>query len=252
MRVVFTTLERSFVFSRHAMIGANLADLRRPYGDKTVILREDQIKFKEPMGMFDSWFKEVQAISSVSYEEVNAMSLSTATRDGKPSCRYVLLKAYSQAGFTFYSSTNSRKGKEMKDNPHICLTFYWPSMNRMVRVEGVTEIISEKEADIYWNSRPIQSQASAYASQQSSVVPSREYLEERVAAVRKDFFEKGLPIPRPNTWVGYLVKPTEVEFWQGQSDRLHDRLKFRRCQTDNEQEGAPDDASAWVIERLSP
>ncbi|CDW57050.1 pyridoxine 5' phosphate oxidase [Trichuris trichiura] len=226
--------------------------MRKPYGNKTTILLEDQVKSKEPMGMFDSWFKELRAVSNIGYEEVNAMALSTVGRDGKPSCRPVLLKAYSQAGFTFYSSTNSRKGKEMKDNPNVCLTFYWPSMNRTVRVEGTVEIISDSEADTYWNSRPVQSQASAYASYQSSVVPSRQYLEERAAKVKRDFTEKGLSIPRPTTWVGYLVKPAEVEFWQGQSDRLHDRLRFRRRQAVSEHDDPPNTKDTWIIERLSP
>ena len=166
------------------------------------------------------------------------MTLATATRFGLPSARIVLLKSFDQRGFVFYTNYNSRKGNELEENSRACLLFYWPQLWRQVRIEGTVERVSEEESDQYFHSRPLGSKIGAWASAQSSTIDNRAALEKRFEEFNWKF---GDNVPRPPHWGGYRVKPNTIEFWQGQENRLHDRLIY-----------ALGDDDAWVIERLAP
>jgi len=188
-----------------------------------------------PIRQFATWYDEVLA-KGVS--EADAMTLATATKDGRPCARVVLLKSFDDSGFVFYTNYQSRKGRELDENPQACLLFYWPKVWRQVRIEGKIEKVSAEESDEYFQSRPLGSKLGAWASNQSEVVDSRETLEERFAELEKRFGEE---VPRPPHWGGYRLKPNAIEFWQGRDNRLHDRLRYR-LQEDG----------TWVIERLGP
>ena len=166
------------------------------------------------------------------------MTLATATSDGTPDARIVLLKSFDDSGFVFYTNYQSRKARELSESPRACLLFYWASLWRQVRIEGTVEKISEAESDAYFQSRPLGSQLGAWASNQSDVVETREILEARFEELQKRFGEN---VPRPPHWGGYRVKATVIEFWQGQDNRLHDRLRYKLRQDGN-----------WTIERLGP
>ena len=166
------------------------------------------------------------------------MTLATATKAGEPDARIVLLKSFDDQGFVFYTNYQSRKAKELSDNPQACLLFYWAQLWRQVRIEGTVEKVSDEESEKYFQSRPLGSKLGAWASNQSEVIESREVLEARFAELEKRF---GDNVPRPPHWGGYRVKPIAIEFWQGQDNRLHDRLRYR-FQKDG----------LWVIERLGP
>jgi pyridoxamine 5'-phosphate oxidase len=176
--------------------------------------------------------------SGVSEQDVISMTLGTASKDGQPSARIVLLKSFDDRGFVFYTNYHSRKGKELSDNPRACLLFYWPQLWRQVRVEGDVEKVSTAESEAYFQSRPLGSRLGAWASNQSEVVETREVLESRFAELEKRF---GEDVPRPEHWGGYRLKPNSIEFWQGRDNRLHDRLLYR-LQEDG----------SWSIERLGP
>lgn len=167
------------------------------------------------------------------------MILATATRSGKPSARVVLLKGVDQRGFVFYTNYGSRKGRELRENPRAALVFYWAPLNRQVRVTGSVSKVSAAESDAYFASRPLGSRFSASISKQSSVIPSREVLEQKLKKIAAQYPE-GNP-PRPKNWGGYRVRPDEIEFWQQGQNRLHDRLRYRRKRD-----------GSWKIERLSP
>jgi len=166
------------------------------------------------------------------------MTLATATRFGLPSARIVLLKSFDESGFVFYTNYNSRKGNELEENARACLLFYWPQLWRQVRIEGTVERVSAEESDQYFHSRPLGSKIGAWASQQSSAIASRAELDERFQEFNWKF---GDNVPRPPHWGGYRVKPNMIEFWQGQENRLHDRLRFNL-----------QDDGGWLIERLAP
>lgn len=166
------------------------------------------------------------------------MTLATADQEGNPDARIVLLKSFDDSGFVFYTNYQSRKGKELAEIPRACLLFYWSSLWRQVRIEGAVEKTSDAESDAYFQSRPVGSKLGAWASNQSEVVASREILEARFAELQQRF---GDNVPRPEHWGGYRVRPTAIEFWQGQENRLHDRLRYR----------LRGDGS-WTIERLGP
>lgn len=166
------------------------------------------------------------------------MTLATATKDALPATRVVLLKSFDDRGFVFYTNYQSRKGKELDENPRACLLFYWSTVWRQVRIEGVVEKVSAEESEVYFHTRPLGSRIGAWASNQSDVVESRESLDVRFAEFQKRF---GEAVPRPPHWGGYRVKPDTIEFWQGQENRLHDRLSYR-LQADG----------TWQIERLGP
>jgi pyridoxamine 5'-phosphate oxidase len=190
-----------------------------------------------PIRQFQRWYDEVRA-NGVSEQDAISMTLATATRDGRPSARVVLLKSSSDLGFVFFTNYLSRKAKELSENPCASLLFYWPQLWRQVRIEGDVEKISGADSEAYFQSRPLGSKLGAWASNQSEVVENRETLEARFGELEKRFGEK---VPRPEHWGGYRLKPNSIEFWQGRDNRLHDRLRYR-LQEDG----------SWLIERLAP
>ena len=190
----------------------------------------------DPVAQFEAWFDEAV---TAEIPLANAMVLATADADGAPAARYVLLKGYDADGFVFYTSSLSRKGGELARNPRAALLFYWQPLHRQVRVEGPVERLPAERADLYFRSRPRDSQISAWVADQSQPVPDRDYLQDRVAELDRRFGDD--PVPRPEAWLGYRVKPESLEFWQGQDNRLHDRILYRR-----------DGAGGWTLTRLAP
>ncbi len=188
------------------------------------------------MALFKSWFKEAEHSNGV--EEPNAMSLSTIGSDGFPLNRVVLLKKFNSEGFIFYTNYNSEKGRAIAKLPNVCLSFFWPHLERQVIIKGLAEKTLDEVSDTYFNSRPEGSRLGAIVSPQSEVIPSREALESKLKALQKEL--KNKPIKRPSYWGGYLVKPVSMEFWQGRPNRLHDRIKYTFQH------------SKWIIERLAP
>jgi len=189
----------------------------------------------DPIDQFHNWFEN--AIDADLYEP-NAMILATATPEGRPSARTVLLKGYDERGFVFYTNYEGRKADELEANPACALLFYWGELERQVRIEGRAGRLSGSESDIYFASRPRGSRIGAWASEQSRTVASREILEDRVRSLESEYEER--EIPRPPFWGGYRVEPDAIEFWQGRENRLHDRLVYRR------------NGGAWKMERLQP
>jgi pyridoxamine 5'-phosphate oxidase len=189
----------------------------------------------DPVRQFHRWIEEA-TLSEV--PEPNAMALATATPEGRPSARIVLLRGYDERGFAFFTNYESRKGRELDANPHAALVFHWHDLDRQVRVEGRVERVSAEESDTYFQSRPASSRLGAWASRQSEVIPDRTVLEARNRALELQY--PGGQIPRPEHWGGYRVVPAVIEFWQGRPSRLHDRLRYTRSDR------------GWLIERLSP
>lgn len=192
---------------------------------------------KNPMVLFQTWFDELETSKGV--EEPNAMTVSTIGLDGFPKSRVVLLKKFSERGFVFYSNYESEKGKAIANNPHSCISFFWPNLERQVIIKGQAEKLPAQESDDYFNSRPVGSRLGALVSDQSSVIPSRDFLEHKLAELEVQYKDK--EIERPSHWGGYLVKPESIEFWQGRPNRLHDRILYSLA-------GKAD----WKMERLAP
>jgi pyridoxamine 5'-phosphate oxidase len=209
----------------------SIADLRKDY-TQAGLEQGDPSPFKQ----FELWFNQALTADLL---EPNAMTLATVTSDGKPDARIVLLKGFDTRGFVFYTNYNSQKGQELAANPHAALVFLWGDLERQVRVVGNVEKATDLEADTYFQSRPLGSRLGAWASTQSEVISSREFLEARMAALEAEY--QGREIPRPDHWGGFRVVPTEIEFWQGRPSRLHDRLRYRL-----------QDNGDWVIDRLAP
>jgi pyridoxamine 5'-phosphate oxidase len=210
----------------------NIADIRKEY--RLHSLDEKHIA-ADAIEQFTRWWDD--AVKSEIFE-VNAMTLATSTKDGKPSARIVLLKGYDEKGFIFFTNYESRKGKELAENPNAALIFFWKEIERQIRIEGIVEKISATESDEYFLSRPEGARIGAWASPQSSVIESRQILETNEAAYASEFKNS---IPRPPHWGGYRVMPLRVEFWQGRSNRLHDRIQYSKT-TDG----------SWKAERLAP
>lgn len=213
---------------------SNLSDLRQEY-DRAALTRERVAD--DPLDQFRTWFEEAK---DAELPEPNAMTLSTAAADGSPSARIVLLKGVDERGFLFYTNYDSRKGAHLAQNPRAALVFWWVPLERQVRIEGEVERLPSDESDAYFRSRPRGSQVGAWVSPQSRVIESREVLETQLAEVKAKY--QGKEIPRPSDWGGYVVRPTQIEFWQGRPNRLHDRLRYRRDGLDE----------AWTLERLAP
>jgi len=192
---------------------------------------------RNPIRQFQIWYDEVLA-GGVSEQDAISMTLATATKDGRPLARIVLLKSVDDGGFVFYTNYQSLKGRDLAENPQACLLFYWSTFWRQVRIEGAVEKVSLEESEEYFQSRPLGSKLGAWASNQSTVIASRKSLEARFAEFEKRF---GEDVPRPPHWGGYRLRPNAIEFWQGRDNRLHDRLLYR-LQEDG----------TWVIERLGP
>lgn len=208
-----------------------IADLRTEYtfaGLRRADLHAD------PLQQFRNWF---QAALSAGVPEPNAMTLSTVDSVGQPSSRIVLLKDIDPRGFTFYTNYQSRKGRELAANPKAGLTIFWPGLERQVSVRGACEKLSRQESEVYFKSRPIGSRLGAWASDQSSPIPNREFLENKLNEITAKFGENP---PLPDYWGGYLLIPQTVDFWQGRPNRLHDRFLYTRTET------------GWKTERLSP
>ena len=212
---------------------SSIADIRRDYSLKT--LNETEVS-DDPFQQFSDWWQ--QAIES-KIDEVNAMTLATASLEGVPSARIVLLKGYDKSGFVFYTNYDSAKGQELAENPRASLLFFWKELERQVRITGLVEKVSAAENDEYFLSRPTGSQIGAWASPQSHVIENRNWLENKVKELEAKFSSEQLT--RPAHWGGYRVKPVIVEFWQGRSSRLHDRIQYT-LQENN----------SWKIERLAP
>ena len=204
-----------------------IADIRKDYKLKEFT---ESAADADPIKQFEKWWRE--AMDS-KIDEVNAMTLATASSDGLPSARIVLLKGFDEKGFVFFTNYNSYKAQQLAENPRACLVFFWKELERQVRITGLITKTDAIVSDEYFNSRPEGSRKGAIASPQSSVIESREWLEQRVADITE--------IERPDNWGGYVLKPVTIEFWQGRSSRLHDRLQYS-FQADG----------SWKIERLAP
>jgi pyridoxamine 5'-phosphate oxidase len=213
-------------------IHMKIAHLRKEYSGQ---LLDPSVMLPDPIQQFEKWFTEALNAQVL---EPNAMTLSTVTKSGRPTSRVVLLKGVENNCFVFYTNLQSAKGRELQENPFCALNFFWPELERQVRIEGEANRISDERAKAYFQSRPRGAQVGAWASPQSAVVESRELLEKRFAEIEARF--ANVEIPKPHQWGGFEVKPFLIEFWQGRANRLHDRILYLR------------EDKSWVINRLAP
>lgn len=210
----------------------SVADIRKTY---TVGALNESDVLSDPITQFKVWLDEAIQAEML---EPTAMTLATATKDGKPSARTVLLKNVDERGFVFYSNYESRKANELEENPQAALLFFWDRLERQVRIEGKMSKVSRETSENYFKSRPHGSQLGAWVSKQSEVIANREVLEEKMLELEKTFTEGAVPLPE--FWGGYVLAPSSIEFWQGRPSRLHDRLRYSKV------------SQGWKIERLSP
>lgn len=212
----------------------DLSDYRKSY--KKEELLESNCP-ENPIELFRNWF--LTADESEMVDEANAMNISTIGLDGFPKNRIVLLKKYTWEGFIFYTNYNSEKGKAILQNNHVCLSFFWPGLERQIIIKGVAEKVAKNLSDGYFDSRPDGSKLGAWASNQSTVVASRNELDTNLSKFEEHF--KGQEIPRPEHWGGFIVKPVSIEFWQGRPNRMHDRIRY-----------SLEKDFSWKLERLAP
>jgi len=210
----------------------SIQNLRQDY--RAATLAEADID-QNPFTQFGKWFKEAL---EAQLPEPNVMTLATADHSGKPSARILLLKGFDENGFVFYTNYASQKGRELQENPQAAMVFFWAELERQVRIEGTIVKVSPEESTSYFHSRPAGSQIGALASPQSTVIPNREILENRVQELTDAYADK--QVPRPENWGGYVLRPTHIEFWQGRSSRLHDRIAYSSINGE------------WKIDRLAP
>jgi len=210
----------------------DISSIRKDY--KLKELSEKQVE-QSPFEQFDIWFKEMM---NSKLPEPTAVTLATSTPDGKPSARVLLLKGYNQDGFIFFTNYESRKGKEIETNNSGALLFFWPELERQIRIEGRIEKISKSASEDYFVTRPYKSRLGAWASKQSSVIPNRTEIIKKFFKYLIKFHSRNIPLP--DFWGGYILKPEVFEFWQGRTSRLHDRVRYRN------------ENGLWIIERLSP
>ena len=213
---------------------SDLSNYRKSY-EKSELL-ESMID-ENPMMQFQKWFYETEEFGGV--EEVNAMTVSTIGLDGFPKSRIVLLKKYDEYGFTFVTNYDSEKGKALLQNPQVCLSFFWPSVERQVIIKGIAEKQTEAYSEGYFHSRPKGSQIGTVVSPQSTVIPNREFLDEKLKYLEAEY--QNTEVPKPENWGGVLVRPISIEFWQGRANRLHDRIRYTLLESGD-----------WQIERLAP
>lgn len=211
----------------------SIADIRTDYKLKT--LSEADVA-ADAIAQFTAWWNEAVASQ---IEEVNAMTLATASKDAVPDARIVLLKGYDENGFVFFTNYQSAKGQQIAENAQACLVFFWKELERQVKIKGSIEKVSAADSDAYFHSRPLESRIGAWSSPQSQVISSRDVIVDNVNHNTTRFNDQ--PVPRPAHWGGYVVKPQSIEFWQGRPSRLHDRIRYS-LQAD----------SSWLIERLAP
>jgi pyridoxamine 5'-phosphate oxidase len=211
---------------------ADTAALRREYAREGL---SESAAHDDPLIQFDRWFSQALGASVL---EPNAMTLATIDAEGMPSARIVLLKGFDARGFVFFTNYDSHKGKELAKTPRAALVFFWPELERQVRIVGAVERVSRDESEIYFHSRPPGSQLGAWASEQSAVIASRQVLEDRLVALEEQY--RGREVPVPPHWGGFRVVPKTIELWQGRPNRLHDRLLYTR------------DGESWRRERLAP
>jgi len=214
-------------------MNSSLADLRKEYSSKTLLETDVELN---PVDQFQKWWAETINSQII---EPNAMTLATASSDGMPAARIVLLKGFDKNGFVFFTNYKSYKAMHLEENPKACLVFFWKELERQVRITGLVKRIPERESDAYFLSRPEGSQVGAWASDQSQVIESRKWLENRYLELTEEFKEK--KIKRPPYWGGYVVNPVIIEFWQGRPSRLHDRIQYTL-----------EENGSWKIERLAP
>jgi pyridoxamine 5'-phosphate oxidase len=214
-------------------MNSSIADIRRDYAAQTLLEAEVAT---HPIEQFDRWWQQVKASA---IDEPNAMTLATASADGMPNARIVLLKGFDSEGFVFFTNYESYKGKQLEENPRACLVFFWKELERQVRITGLVRKIDAAESDAYFGSRPEGSRLGAWASPQSQVIPGRSWLDQHFEEVKNSF--SGKPIERPPHWGGYRVQPVIVEFWQGRPSRLHDRIQY-----------SLEESGEWKRERLAP
>lgn len=210
-----------------------IADLRKEYSKASLDITHVHT---DPMKQFEKWFNEAL---SAQVMEPNAMNLATVNESGKPTSRIVLLKGVENDQFLFFTNYQSVKGKALENNPACALTFFWPELERQVRIEGTAERVETERSEQYFQSRPRNSQIGAWASPQSAIIESRKLLEERVVQLENKFKEQAV-LPKPNQWGGFKVTPLLIEFWQGRPSRLHDRIQYTKVENN------------WRIFRLAP
>ncbi|XP_031629082.1 pyridoxine-5'-phosphate oxidase-like isoform X2 [Contarinia nasturtii] len=230
------------------MATVDLTSLRLKYRSEKDKFLEENISVKEPFHLFKSWLAE--ACETPEILEPNAFCLSTVSKDGLPSARFVLMKGVEADGITFFTNYGSRKAQEIESNKNVAATFYWLPLRRQVRIEGIASKVSREVSEEYFHQRPRASQIGAAASPQSQPIPSRDYLDKIESELKEKLGPDGV-VPLPN-WGGYIIRPNLFEFWQGQTNRLHDRIIFRLPKPDDDKHLVHNGENGWVYERQAP